>query len=112
MPTINKSTKQILITTAIIISVFGLGAVIYNVLKNKNKEHSTVTAQGFNGIVQKAQKKHPAIYAWWDSLPVQNQISIESAMTPELLTFLDKDFSNRELSEQTKAFLRKAGYVG
>ena len=108
-----KGTKNILITTGVLIGVFGITAIVLNAIKNKKKpDPEVVTAEGFNGIVLKAKRKHPSVYAWWDNLTPFQQSTVENTMTPELLIFLDEDFSNRTLSSTTMQLLRKAGYAG
>ncbi len=102
-----KNTRNIIITGAVIVTLTVVTIVVYNKLKVVPN-----TPEGFNGVVQKAKKAHPEIYAWWESLPTEKQITIESNMSVEILTFLEKELTKNNLSEEAKRLLGKAGYVG
>lgn len=88
------------------VALIVIGTVIYN--KVKIVENSP---EGFNGVVAKGKRNHPGVYAWWEALPIDKQIQIESMMTSETLTFLDKEFGKTNLSQEAKDFLKKAGYT-
>jgi hypothetical protein len=111
MPTITKKQAVIGTTTVLLLGAIVVGIVLVT-NKIKNREYDKVTAQGFSGVIARAKRKHPSIYAWWDSLSPQHQISIESMMTPELLTHLSQDFAKSNLSTETMELLTRAGYAG
>lgn len=91
------------VTSAIVV-----GILIYN----KFKKPISNTPQGFNELAERITKYHPEIYAWWEGLTINQQIQIENSMTPEILDFLSKELTKRQISDQAKDILRKAGYKG
>lgn len=86
--------------------------IITVVVINKLKKPVDDTPQGFNKLIEKSAKDHPELLAWWESLSIENQIAIENNMTPELLAFLSKELTKKNLSEDAKKLLSKAGYKG
>lgn len=99
--------KGILIALGITSAVV-VGILIYN----KFKKPIADTPQGFNELAERITKSHPEIYAWWEGLTIGQQIQIENSMTPEILAFLSREFTKKELSDQAKELLRRVGYRG
>lgn len=99
--------KTILISLGVATTVL-VGILIYN----RFKKPLDNTPQGFNELIERVAKKHPELMSWWEGLPIEKQIVIENTMTPELLDFLSQELTKKEISEQAKNVLRKAGYVG
>lgn len=98
--------KGIFITIGLAVLIV-VGIALYNTFKAPVDD----TPQEFNKLIEKAKNKHPSLYTWWESLSVEKQINIESGMTSEILTYLDKEFSKGQLSADVKSKLAKYGYV-
>lgn len=81
------------------------------ILYNKFKKPVEDTPQGFNELIERAEKVHPELYAWWERLSINSQINIENSMTPEIMAFLSKELTKKSLTEETKLLLKKVGYV-
>ncbi len=99
--------KGILIALGIATTVV-VGILIYNKFKKPVED----TPQGFNELAERVQKSHPEIYAWWEGLTINQQIHIEASMTPEILAFLSKELTKKNLSPEAMNLLSKAGYKG
>ncbi len=90
------------------VSVIIIASVVFY---NKFKKPVDDTPQGFNQLIQRTSKDHPELLYWWESLTIEKQIQIENTMTPELLVILSKGLAKKNIPEDVKKLLAKAGYV-
>lgn len=102
----NPTLKKGIFITLGVAAVIVVGLLVYNKLKKPVSD----TPQGFNELIERVQKIHPEIYAWWEKISINQQIQIENSMTPEILVILSKELVKKNLSEEAKLLLSKAGY--
>lgn len=108
MSAMSPNTKRTIFIASGIVAVIIIGAIVYSSFTKQIDD----TPQGFNEMIEKVGKKNPAILAWWESLPLNKQIQIESTITPEILTMMYNELTKSNPSEQSLNILRKLGYQG
>lgn len=104
-----KKTKTILIGSAFaVVTTF----VILGIWHSLQPDTSEPIA-GFGRIIDKTKNTHPEIFAWWETLDVNQQKWIEDAMKQSgVIDRVYEEMKKNELSPWMKERLKLAGYKG
>lgn len=102
--------KKLLITIGV--GAIAVAATISIVVYLRRRRDIEATTKNMNTLLNRVQRKHPEVFEWWTTLPVDSQRTIEDTMTDEMMTFLNRELSKNKLSPEVLVVLRKVGYTG